>query len=258
MISAQKQMMPGMKLKNLCCAALLLLAPAITHAQSATPDFTGVWGIYRGGPGSDPQFRPPAPTPLVLKPEYDKPYQARRAEEADAAKRGEQLANTSAECIPYGVPTMMSIAIYPVEFIQTAKQLTIISEAFSEVRRVYLDRPQEKIDDVAPGYYGRSVGHWDGDTLVVDTVGIKPAVSGYRGMPHSPQMRVTERIRMLAPDILHDQITIEDPVVLEKPVTYTVAYKRMPKDYEMVEFVCDNNREYVDANGIVRLKLHNK
>ena len=132
---------------------------------------------------------------MVLKPEYDKPYQARRAEEADAAKRGEQLANTSAECIPYGVPTMMSIAIYPVEFIQTAKQLTIISEAFSEVRRVYLDRPQEKIEDVAPGYYGRSVGHWDGDTLVVDTVGIKPTVSGYRGMPHSPQMRVTERIQ---------------------------------------------------------------
>ncbi len=260
MIFAQKRMIPGMKLKNLCCAALLLLTPAITHAQSATstPDFTGVWGIYRGGPGSDPNFRPPAPSPLVLKPEYDKPYQARRAEEADAAKRGEQLANTSAECIPYGVPTMMSIAIYPVEFIQTAKQLTIISEAFSEVRRVYLDRPQEKIDDVAPGYYGRSVGHWDGDTLVVDTVGIKPTVSGYRGMPHSPQMRVTERIQMLAPDILHDQITIEDPVVLEKPVTYTVAYKRMPKDYEMVEFVCDNNREYVDANGIVRLKLHNK
>jgi hypothetical protein len=57
---------------------------------------------------------------------------------------------------------------------------------------------------------------------------------------------------------LQDQVTLEDPVVLEKPVTYTLAYKRMPKDYEMVEFVCDNNREYIDANGIVRLKLHNQ
>ena len=85
--------------------------------------------------------------------------------------------------------------VYPVEFIQTAKQVTIISEAFSEVRRVYLDRPQEPIDDVAPGYYGRSVGHWDGDTLVVDTIGIKPSVTGYRGMPHSEKMRVTERIK---------------------------------------------------------------
>ncbi len=63
---------------------------------------------------------------------------------------------------------------------------------------------------------------------------------------------------MLAPDILHDQITIEDPVTLEKPLTYTVAYKRMQKDYEMVEFVCDNNREYVDDKGIVRMKVENK
>lgn len=237
-------------------ASIAATAPALV-AAAEPPDLTGIWGIYRGGPGSDPQYRAPAPSPLVLKPVYDGPYRTRQAEEAAAAKRGEQLATPGAECIPYGVPTMMSVAIYPVEFIQTPKQITIIAEAFSEVRRVYLDRPQEKIEDVAPGYYGRSVGHWEGDTLVVDTIGIKPAVT-LRGIPHSPQMRVTERIRMLAPDILHDQITIEDPVVLEKPYTYTVAYKRMPKDYEMVEFVCDNNREYVDANGIVRLKLHDK
>jgi len=245
---------------KICTATLLAFAPAILNAQSATPppDLTGVWGIYRGGPGSDAKFRPPAPSPLVLKPEYDKPYQERRAAESAAAQRGEQLANSGAACIPYGVPTMMAIAIYPVEIIQTPKQVTIIAEAFSEVRRVYMDRPQAKLDDVAPGYYGRSVGHWEGDTLVVDTIGIKPKVSGYRGMPHSPQMRVTDRLRLLSPEILHDQITIDDPVVLEKPVTYTVAYKRMPADYEMVEFVCDNNREYIDENGIVRLKLHDK
>jgi hypothetical protein len=241
-------------------ATLLAFAPAILYAQSASapPDLTGVWGIYRGGPGAEASFRPPAPAPLVLKPEYAKPYEERRAKESAAAQRGEQLDNSGARCIPYGVPTMMSIAIYPVEIIQTPKQVTIISEAFSEVRRVYLDRPQWKIEDVAPGYYGRSVGHFEGDTLVVDTVGIKPAASGYRGMPHSPQMRVTDRIRMLSPEILHDEITIDDPVVLEKPVTYTLAFKRMPADYEMVEFVCDNNREYVDEKGIVRLKLHDK
>src|SRR3984957_16838816 len=229
------------------------------QAQSPAnpPDLTGVWGVYRGGRGADPKLAPPAAGPLVLKPEYAKPYEARRALEAEANKRGEQLATAGAQCIPYGVPTMMSVAIYPVEFIQTPKQITIISEAFSEVRRVYMGVPQNKIDDVAPGFYGRSVGHWEGDTLVVDTVGIKPTVT-LRGLPHSPQMRVTERIRMLSADILHDQITIEDPVVLEKPYTYSTAYKRMASDYEMVEFVCDNNREYVDEKGIVRLKLHNQ
>ena len=159
-------------------------------------------------------------------------------------------------CVPYGVPTMMSVAVYPVEFIQTPKQITIISEAFSEVRRIYMDKPQAKIDEVPPGYYGRSVGRWDGDTLVVDTVGIKDTVQ-YQRIPHSDQMRITERIRLAAPNILHDQITIEDPVVLEKPITYTLAYSRMP-DYEMVEFVCDNNREYVDANGVVRMRTRGK
>jgi len=236
----------------------LLASVAFPQAPASPPDLTGVWGIYQGGRGADPKLAPPPASPLVLKPEYAKPYEARRAAEAEAAKRGEQLANTSVRCVPYGVPTMMSVAIYPVEIIQTAKQVTIIGEAFSEVRRVYLDRPQEKPDDVAPGYYGRSVGHWEADRLVVDTVGIKPSVSGYRGMPHSEQMRITERLHLVASDVLHDQITIDDPVVLEKPLTYTVAYKRMPATYEMVEFVCDNNREYVDEKGVVRLKVQER
>jgi hypothetical protein len=237
-------------------ALLPTLFPMNAEAQSAKnpPDLTGAWGQYRGGRGGDPKLAPPLPGPIVLKPEYAKPYEARRNAEAAAAQRGEQLANGSAQCVPYGVPTMMSVATYPVEIIQLPQQVTIISEAFSEVRRVYLDRPQAKLEDVAPGYYGRSVGRWDGDTLVVDTIGIKTSVAGYRGMPHSDQMHITERFHLVAPDILHDQITIEDPVMLEKPVVYTVAYKRIP-NYEMVEFVCDNNREYVDEKGVVRLKL---
>lgn len=153
---------------------------------------------------------------------------------------------------------MMSVAFYPLEVIQTPRQVTLISEAFSEVRRVYMDQPQSKLEDVAPGYYGRSVGHWDGETLLVDTIGIKPTVAGYRGMPHSEQMRITERFKLMAADYLHDQITIEDPAVLEKPVTYTLAYKRMMPGYEMVEFVCDNNREYVDEKGVLHMKVRDK
>jgi hypothetical protein len=226
-------------------------------AQSrSVPDLSGVWGPYRAGRGTDPRFAPPPATPLAMKPEYARRYEARRAAEADANSRGEPLANASVACVPYGMPSMMSVAVYPVEIIQTPKQITIIAEAFSEVRRIYMDRPQLKIDEVPPGYYGRSVGRWDGDTLVIDTVGIKESVQ-YQRMPHSDQMHITERMRLVAPDILHDQITIEDPIVLEKPYTYTLAYRRMP-GYEMVEFVCDNNREYVDEQGVVRLKVLDK
>ena len=232
--------------------ATLLVTTA--YSQTKPPDFTGVWAVYRAQPGGDPKLAPVDGGPLSLKPAFVKAYEARRAAEAEANQRGEQLANGSAQCIPYGVPTMMSVAIYPIEIVETPRQVTIVSEAFSEVRRVYLDRPQAKPEDVAPGYYGRSVGHWEGETLIVDTIGIKTAVAGYRGMPHSEQMHITERFSLAAPDYLHDQVTIEDPVVLDKPVVYTLAYKRSP-GYEMVEFVCDNNREFVDEKGVVRLRL---
>ena len=244
-------------------AAIALLAAAVlsgvSYAQSgpATPDLSGVWSPYRGGRGADPKLAPPPATPLVLKPQFVKDYEARRAADAEANSRGEQLAVGAIHCMPYGMPAMMSVAVYPVEIIQTPKQMTIIQEAFSEVRRVYLDKPQLPVDEVPPGYHGRSAGRWEGNTLVIDTVGIKESVQ-YQRIPHSAQMRITERMRLVTPDILHDQITIEDPLTLEKPYTYTLAYRRIP-DYEMVEFVCaENNREYVDEKGVVRMRVLEK
>jgi len=235
-----------------------LLVLLWTHAGAQTPpDLSGVWAPYRPGRGADPAHVPPPPTPIVLKPQYAGPYEARRAAEEEAVKRGEPLGTAAVLCVPYGFPRMMQVALYPAEIIQRPSQITIITEAFSEVRRIYMNQPQLPIDEVPPGYYGHSVGRWEGDTLVVDTVGIKESVLGYQNTPHSLQMRITERIRLVAPDVLHDQITVEDPVVLEKPFTYTLAYRRMP-GYKMVEFVCENNREYLDEKGAVKMKLREK
>jgi hypothetical protein len=217
------------------------------------PDLSGSWGPYQGGRGADPKLAAVPASPIVVKPEYVKAYDAIRAADAEANRRGEPQASASSACIPSGMPSMMAVAIYPVEVIQTPNQVTIIAEAFMQVRRVFLDRPQLPIDEVPPGYFGRSVGHWEGDTLVVDTIGIKPAVQ-YQRVPHSDQMRITERFSLVTPDVLHDQITIQDPVTLEKPITYTLSYRRLPK-YEMVEFVCDNNREFANDKGAVQMKL---
>jgi len=236
--------------------AIVMAQDVFAQSRSNPPDISGVWGPYRGGRGADPKLAPPPASPMVLKPEYAKPYEQRRAAESEASSRGEPLATAAVLCVPYGMPSMMSVAVYPIEVIETPKQVTIVAEAFSEVRRIYMDKPQMKIDDVPPGYYGRSVGRWEDDTLVVDTVGIKDSVQ-YQRMPHSDQMRITEKIHLVAPDTLHDQITIEDPVVLEKPYTYTLAYRRIP-NYEMVEFVCDNNREFVDDKGVVHLRVQEK
>lgn len=234
---------------------VVLLVAAGAAAQTATrPDLSGAWVPLGGGRGLAPALAPPPAGPIVLKPAYAAEYEARRAADAEATRRGEPPPSDAVVCMPYGMPRMMAVASYPVEILQTPGQVTIITEAFSEVRRVFLDQPQLPLDEVAPGYYGHSVGRWMGDALVIDTVGIKESVPGYNGVPHSSQMRIRERLRLVAPDVLHDEITIEDPVVLEKPLTYTLAYRRMP-GYKMVEFVCENNREYIDEKGRVRMRL---
>lgn len=232
----------------------VVVLSALGAAAQTTPNITGAWEPMGGGRGADPKLAPPPASPIVLTPAYAKEYEARRQADAAATKRGEPPASAAVLCNPYGMPRMMAVATYPVEFLQTPGQITVITEAFSEVRRIYLNQKQEPIDEVPPGYYGHSVGRWEGDTLVVDTVGIKESVPGYSNLPHSDKMRITERIRLVTPDVLHNQITIEDPVVLAKPVVYTLAYRRLP-NYKMVEFVCENNREYVDEQGRVRMKL---
>ena len=228
-------------------ASIVLATAAVCAA--ADPDLTGIWSPSRAtGPGA-----PAPPTPIVVKPAYKATFDGLTAKIREASARGEQYA-TKGLCSPYGMPTMLQVAVYPMEVLQSPQQVTLIGEAFSEVRRIYMGKKQLPLDDIAPGYYGHSVGLWDGDTLVVDTIGIKESVQGYSNLPHSDQMHITERIRRVSADRLDDQVTIEDPVTLEKPVVYTLVY-RLLKDYQMVEFVCDNNREYIDENNIVRMKM---
>jgi hypothetical protein len=157
------------------------------------------------------------------------------------------------KCLPDGMPTMM-MGMFPMEVLQTRGQVTIIEEAYNQIRRIYLDEPQMAIDDAEPGFWGHSVGHWDGDVLSVDTVGVKQDVR-FRDVPHSDQMRIDERIRVTSADQYEDQITVTDPVYLTGPWTWTWGYKRRP-GYKIQEYVCEDNREFADpTTGSQRLKL---
>src|SRR4030095_12273228 len=98
---------------------------------------------------------------------------------------------------------------FPMESLQSRGQVTIIEEAYTQVRRILLDRPQKAIDDVEPGVYGYSVGRWGGQALRGHTVGAKESAR-YQNMPHSKDLRIRERLTLVAPDILWDEITIED------------------------------------------------
>ena len=227
-------------------------AISVTNA----PDITGSWERFGGGAvgrgqGTDPRTPPPTPPP-PLRPQFLKDWQARQQAAREATAKGQPIGINWVNCLPDGMPGMMQ-GPFPLEILQSKGQVTIIQESFTQVRRILLDRPQKALDEVDPTFYGHSVGKWNGDTLVVDTIGIKEDVR-YQNVPHSAQMRITERFRLVQPDLLWDEITIDDPVTLEKPWTFTFAYRRMP-DYTLLEYICEDNREYIDEKGLQRMRL---
>ena len=245
----------GIGLAALALGALAIAAPAAGDMVVHQPDISGVWGhaFPRPGQPADPRLDVgPLPAP-PLKPDYLAQWTAMRERQKQADERGEPAAGLEARCLPDGMPSLM-FAIYPLEILQTSGRVTVIEEAFSQTRRIYLGEAQGKVGEVEPGYYGHSVGRWDGDTLVVDTLGLKQSVPGYRDIPHSDEEHILERIRLVDPDILEDRMTVEDPKVLERPWTFRFVYRRM-KGYHMLEYVCENNREYTDQNGGTHLQL---
>ncbi len=243
-------------------AVLLLVAPFTVHAQSdvekARALFGGAWNRYPElGEKPDPKF-PPAPAipPPPLKPEHLAAWQERQKKTREAEARGEPVYTHYAACIPDGMPAMM-MAMFPMEVLQTPGQITIIQEAYNQVRRIWLDQKQLPIEEAEPGFWGHSVGRWEGDTLVVDTVGIKEHVR-FRDTPHSNQMRISERMRMISPDMFQNEVTINDPVYLTGPWTFTYMYKRRP-GYKLYEYVCEDNRQYKDPEtGGTRLRIDHK
>jgi hypothetical protein len=123
-------------------------------------------------------------------------------------------------------------------------------EAWMQWRNIYTDGRGHP-DDLDPTFYGDSIGHWEGGTLVADTVAIKDSLGLSMGMKHSDKMRIKERIHLDKgnPDVLLDEITVEDPVALEKPWVQTLAWKRS-RDLQLLEFECaENDRNPVDSSG---------
>jgi hypothetical protein len=240
-------------------AALLAASVAslyVAAAQAAPPDrlgLNGAWDRY-GTVNPDPRVTAAAPVPPPpLKPEYEADWLARQKAAKEADARGEPLFGGYAKCLPDGMPAMM-MAMFPMEVLQTPGQITIIEEAYNQVRRIYLNQKQVAVDDAEPGFWGHSVGHWDGDTLVVNTVGIKEEVR-FRDTPHSPNMQIDERMRMLSKDIFEDQVTVTDPKYLTRPWKFTWKYVRKP-GYKILEYVCESNREYQDPQtGGIRMRI---
>ena len=137
-------------------------------ALAKLPDFTGVWEV--AGEGRNRGVAPQAGPSLT--PEY--------AAERDALRASAREDNETANCLPAGMPGIMGQP-YPMEFLITPGKVTIVIEAYTQVRHIYTDG-RTLPEDPDLKFHGTSVGRWEGDTLVVDTVGFSPLTQLDRGV----------------------------------------------------------------------------
>jgi len=147
--------------------------------------------------------------------------------------------NPDAHCLPMG---FMQFHMHPQprKFIQTPGLLLMVYEANSGLRQVFTDgRPLPK-NDAQPWWYGYSVGHWDGDTLVVETMGFTDDIwLDIRGNPLTNAGKVTERFRRPNFGTLEAEVTIDDPKAYTRPFTVKFTQRLMP-DQELIEFICED------------------
>lgn len=168
---------------------------------------------------------------------------AGRAAWTQAKKLVSEIANPKDDedirrCAPFGVPRTWTQA-YPVQIIQRAGLLAIIHEHNNQFRLVYMDQPLPSIDDVDPVFFGNSVGRWQDDRLIIESIGFNTlTVLDDAGLPHSEQLKVTETLRKKSETELKVLATIEDPTFYSSPWTAEVAVLERRDSERIEEFVC--------------------
>ena len=142
-------------------------------------------------------------------------------------------------CVPPGTPRVMWAPL-PMMVLQTPRKITLVHEYQHLLRHIYMDEPlPPAAEDLDPSYMGESVGRWEGDTLVVETLGLNDkTVLDREGMPHSTAMRVTERLRLIdGGKRLEDLVTIDDAETFTAPWTARIVFERKP-GVELKEYNC--------------------
>jgi len=218
-------------------------APAPRSADGH-PDLSGVWEISR-----DPNAPPPAQgrgrgrgqgggSPFGnignSMPEGKAPYQPWAEELVKKRMADNSKDNPDAHCLPMGI-AQLNAHLYPRKIIQTPKEVLLIYEASgTTVREVFMDgRPLPKKDDVEPWYNGYSVGHWEGDALVVDTTNFT-AKTQFRGS--SENLHVVERFTRVNPRTLLYRFTVDDPSTWDR--AWSGEYPWVASNDQIFEYAC--------------------
>ena len=207
-------------------------APA-PKAADGHPDLSGVW---------TPNSRPLQDLSIGV-PNRDVPYlpwSGQLAKERAGGARGKD--DPAAYCVP-GMPKLIYLP-YPYKIFQLPGVTVILYEGFTTFRQIFTDgRPLPK--DPQPSWIGYSVGTWDGDTFVVDTIGVNEKTwMDNAGRPHSEALRTIERYHRRNYGTMDVTLTIDDPKAYSRPWTVDLSPSRIVVGQDLLEYVCtENNRD---------------
>jgi hypothetical protein len=216
-------------------------AEGITRTPDGKPDLSGVYAFGGGGARGAGAGRGNAPAGPVLKPGAEQYRVNRGANPLDTGR--------TSDCMPLIPPDAFGVP-YQFQIIQNRDYVVIFHEYPGTFRIVPLDGQREQLDP-DPAWLGDSAGTWDGDTLVIDTIGYndKTEIGGYR---HTEALHTVERLTR-SENGFDYSITIEDPNVFAEPWTVNRAFRfNVPPMKKIFEFVCENNRDYRPLFGTSR------
>jgi hypothetical protein len=201
----------------------LAQTPSIPRTPDGKPDLTGVWQGGSNRVGTWEEANSPAAgaefgtgrggTPLP--PREPPPYQPWAAKKVLEFYNRRGIDDPEAHCLAPGVPRITTIGLFPMEIVQTPKKVIMLYEVFSVFRVIPIDTKHP--DDLEPSFMGDSVGHWDGDTLVVDVTSFNDKTwLGPVGSFHTEALHVTERYTRVDSNTIRYDVTMEDPNVFTK------------------------------------------
>jgi hypothetical protein len=215
-------------------------------ALAKLPDWSGVW---------TPSLRDQSAR-MKADPVPWNPAAAAQIAKLLAAEKAGDPKGLFVNCLPESMPSWMLITHNAMEFLFTPGRVTILGESDgNRLRRIYTDGRSHPADP-DPTFHGHSIGHWEGQTLVVDTIGVLPetyiASSEAVGLPNNGDMHIVERIHLVGPDTLHDDLEITAPHVLTRTWKNSlILFRQRARKYDIVEGVClqGNYSEGKDDGG---------
>jgi hypothetical protein len=233
---------------------------ALAQPSKSYPDFSSArfgWVSLRGGiaamPGSPPPVRQDPSRPLVANntgqqptfPYADlnnsnlTPFALDGLKKANAlSDSGFAMYSRASRCWATGVPVALNSVVQPIFFIQTPREVLTIGQGDQTVRHIYMDVPHSKAPK--PSWYGESVGHYEGEWLVVDTVAqdTRTFIDNFR-TPHSDKLHVVERYHLInGGNTLDTEVTIEDPASFIKPVHLQMRARKAQAPDGIIESSC--------------------